>query len=68
MLATYGNIVEDIRSLSSSFLSCSFIHVHRSGNVVANFLAKKARYVDDCQVWTSPMLEDIMAVASFDVH
>ena len=68
VLATYENIVEDIRSLSSSFLSCFFTNVQRSGNVVADFLAKKARYSDGYQVWTSPMPEDIMAAASFDVH
>ena len=67
VLATYENIVEDIRSLSSSFLSWFFTYVHRSGNVVADFLAKKARYLDGCQLWTSTMPEDIMAVASFDV-
>ena len=41
-LCSYGNIVDDIRCLVSSFLFFDFIHVHRTGNFVADALAKKS--------------------------
>ena len=42
VLASFGNIIDDVRHLLPSFSVVSFNHVHRSGNVVADALAKKA--------------------------
>ena len=47
-------------------LSFYFTHVHCNGNVVADYLARKARNSDGCQVWTLPMPEDIIVMVSFD--
>ena len=42
MLASFRNIIDDVRHLLPSFSVVSFNHVHRSGNVVTDALAKKA--------------------------
>ena len=42
VLASFGNIIDDVRHLLPSFSVVSFNHVHRSSNVVADALAKKA--------------------------
>ena len=42
VLASFGNIIDDVRHLLPSFSVVSFNHVHHSGNVVADALAKKA--------------------------
>ena len=67
-LSLYGFIVEDILSLVSSFLSFEFVHVPRSGNIVANALAKKAKELVGCQVWSAEMPADIAPLVGFDVH
>ena len=67
-LSSYGFIVEDILSLVSSFLSFEFVHVPRSDNIVANALAKKAKELVGCQVWSADMLVDIAPLVDFDVH
>ena len=67
-LSSYGFIVEDILSLVSSFLSFEFVHVPRSGNIVANALAKKAKELVGCQVWSADMPIDIAPLVDFDVH
>ena len=54
-LSSYGFIVEDILSLVSSFLSFEFVHVPCSGNIVADALAKKAKELVGCQVWSAVM-------------
>jgi ribonuclease HI len=35
-----GAVIEDIKLLASSFLSCSFTHVYRNANVAAHSLAR----------------------------
>lgn len=67
-LASYENIVEDIRCLVSSFQFFDFIHVHRTGNLVAEALAKKAKNIVSCQVWFEAMPEDIVPLIGLDVH
>ena len=44
VLASFGNIIDDVRHLLPSFSVVSFNHVHRSGNVVADVLAKKSLF------------------------
>ena len=55
-LSSYGFIVEDILSLVPSFMSFEFVHVPRSSNIVADELAKKAKELVSCQVWSTIML------------
>ena len=66
-LSSYGFIVKDILSLISSFLSFEFVHVPRSGNIVADALAKKAELAG-CQVRGANMPADIAPLVGFDVH
>lgn len=59
-LSSFGNIIDDVRCLLPSFSSIKFIHVHRSGNLVANALAKMASINVGCQVWMDAMPLDIV--------
>jgi ribonuclease HI len=45
-----GPVIHDIRSLASSFASCSFVHVYRHLNVAAHRLAKLS-HSTVCSVW-----------------
>ncbi|XP_075636496.1 uncharacterized protein LOC142608688 [Castanea sativa] len=57
VLNSYGDVVDDIRSLVSVFQSFQFVHVHRSCNVVADALAKKAKCLVGSQNgWTTYLL------------
>ena len=67
-LSSFGNIVDDICSLVSSFKFSDFIHVHRACNFVADALAKKAKNLMGSQVWLDVMPEDITPLIGFDVH
>ena len=44
-LASYGNILDDIRVQASAFQCVDFIHVSRVCNFVADALAKKASFI-----------------------
>ena len=44
VLASFGNIIDDVRHLLPSFSIVSFNHVHHSGNVVADALAKESLF------------------------
>ena len=67
-LSSYGNIVEDILCPVPSFLFVNFVHVPRSGNIVADALAKKAKDLVGCQVWSDVMPADIAPLVGFDVR
>ncbi|KAL0006473.1 hypothetical protein SO802_014034 [Lithocarpus litseifolius] len=45
-----------------------FSHVNRSGNLVADALAKKASSNVGYQVWMDALPLDIAALVDFDVH
>ena len=49
-LTFFGHIVDDARTLALCFNSFSFIHVKRSGNAVADKLAKLVKYTHS-KVW-----------------
>ena len=50
VMASFGNIIDDVRHLLPRFYSVSFNHVHRSGNVVTDALAKKASSIAGCRI------------------
>ena len=52
-LSLYVNIVEDICGLLSGFQTSDVMHVHRSCNMVADALAKKAK---DLLGWASGLV------------
>ena len=68
VLASFGNIIDDVRRLLPSFSVVSFNHVHHSGNVVADALAKKASSIVGRRIWADTLTLDIAKLVSFDVH
>jgi len=54
-LAPFGHIIEDSINLTSLLSHCSFSHVRRKGNAIADKLAKLAKFCIVPKVW----LEDI---------
>ena len=50
-LASYGNLIEEIKILADSFLNFRISHVKRKGNSVAHNLARHARHVSGLVVW-----------------
>ena len=50
VMASFGNIIDDVRHLLPRFSFVSFNHVHCSGNVVADVLAKKASSIIGCRI------------------
>jgi ribonuclease HI len=46
----YGPVIEDVKRLARSFVSCSFKHVYRVANVVAHVLARRCEFSVDA-VW-----------------
>jgi len=67
VLNSYGDIVDDIRSLVSVFQSFQFVFVHRSCNVVADALAKKAKCLAEYREWLGDLPTDISQLVDFDV-
>ena len=67
ILISYGDIVDDIRSLVSVFQSFQFAFVHRSGNVVTDALAKKAKCLAGYREWLGNLPSDISQLVDFDV-
>jgi len=68
VMASFGNIIDDVRHLLPRFSVVSFNHVHRLGNVVAEALAKKASFIVGCHIWMDTLPLDIADLVSFDVH
>ena len=68
VMASFGNIIDDVRHLLPRFSVVSFNNVHRSGNVVAEALAKKASSIVGCHIWMDTLPLDIAELVSFDVH
>ena len=56
-----GHTIKDILSQSNSFLSISFAHVDRQGNVVAHALAQRARQYFSSQIWLECVPTDILS-------
>ncbi|XP_023920887.1 uncharacterized protein LOC112032348 [Quercus suber] len=67
VLNSYGDIVDDIRSLVSAFQLFKFVFVHRSCNVVADALAKKAKCLVGSKEWLDDLPTDISQLVGFDV-
>ena len=66
--ATVINAVTQDNAALSSFPFVNFVHVPRSGNIVVDALAKKAKDLVGCQVWSHVMPADIAPLVGFDVH
>ncbi|KAL8136428.1 hypothetical protein V2J09_002429 [Rumex salicifolius] len=66
-LAPWGIIVDDIRSLSSLFISCSFVHVMRDGNTVAHLLSRACPMNELLQVFDSDVSQGVDELAAIDL-
>ena len=62
-MAAFGHIVEDACSLAATLRSFSFSHIKRTGNMVADKLAKLAKLLYEPKIW----LEDIHSDAAIFV-
>ena len=60
-LTSFGNMVENSKGAALNFHSCSFSHVKRNGNVVANKLAKLIKHSIVPQIW----LKDVHSDATY---
>ena len=58
-MASYGNILEDIRQLVGSFQSVIFSHTSGVCNSVVDALAKKAKLVVGDQFWLGDLPTDL---------
>ena len=67
ILTSYGDIVDDIRYVAFAFQSAQFVSVHRSCNVVADALAKKAKCLAGSREWLGDLPSDIAQLVDFDV-
>ena len=50
-LTSFGHLVDDAKALILNFANSSFSHVNRTGNTVANKLAKLAKQFQCLQIW-----------------
>ena len=67
-MASFGNILGDIRMHSDVFHFVEFAYVNRNCNVVADALAKKAKSVRGVQAWLNDLPADIALLLQCDVH
>ena len=67
-LASFGNILDDIRLHSSVFQFVEFVHVSCNCNSVADALAKKAKSNVGDQIWLNDLPSDIAPLVLHDVH
>ena len=65
-LASYGNIIEEIRFHADSFLNFRVSHVKRKGNFVAHNLARHARHVSGLVVWMEEVPSHILPILLAD--
>lgn len=65
-MAPFGHIIEDTRSIASSLRYHSFSHVKRSGNCVADQLAKLAKYCNSTQIWMEDIHREAHNLVLFD--
>ena len=49
--SVFGQILENIREVSSTFSLCSFHHLKRDGNRAAHSLAKEAKSSGQSKIW-----------------
>lgn len=61
-LASYGNLIEEIKMHADSFPTVRFSHINRRGNSVAHSLARHARHVSGLVIWMEEVPSHILPV------
>ena len=64
--SSYGHILDDVKALVLNFVSVSFLHVKRQGNVVADKLAKVAKNFPCPHVWSDDIPNDVHQLVIHD--
>ena len=62
-LSSFGHLISSIKHYLVSCNCVSFFHIRRSGNSVAQFLAKHAKSIDDVFMWMEdvpPQVADVL--------
>ena len=65
-LASFGNLVADVKFAAQAFCHCSFSHVKRNGNFVADKLVKLAKHAIVPQIWLEDIHSDATYLVSID--
>ena len=65
-LVSFGNVIEDSIASASQLCDCSFSHVRRKGNAVADKLVKLAKYLVVPQVWLEDIPSDVDSLVLID--
>ncbi|XP_075665390.1 uncharacterized protein LOC142635059 [Castanea sativa] len=55
-LSSFGNILDDVRSLALNFVSAIFVHIKRQGNAVADKFAKASKFSTCPHFWLNDIL------------
>lgn len=66
-LAPFGHIIEDSINLTSLLSQCSFSHVRRKGNAIADKLAKLAKFCIVPKVWLEDIPNDVNSLLLVDI-
>ena len=64
--SSYGHILDDVTALVLNFVSASFLHVKRQGNVVVDKLAKAAKNIRCPHVWSDDIPTDVQQLIIHD--
>ena len=65
-LASFGHIIEDFIDLTSQLCYCSFSHVQRKSNYVADKLAKLAKFCVVPKIWKEDIPDDVNSLVLLD--
>ena len=64
--SSFGHILDEVKELALNFVSASFVHVKRQGNVVADKLAKASKTIPCPHVWSNDIPSDVQHIVNHD--
>ena len=62
----FGHILDDVKVLALNFVSATFVHVKRQGNVVADKLAKASKRIPCPHFWSNDIPSDVQQLVIHD--
>ena len=66
IMAVFGHIVEDARSLAAMLRRFSYSHLKHKGNMVADKLTKQAKFLYEPKIWPDDIHSDAAIFVIFD--